>query len=49
MKRNFWYFIDWDEYKVTSKGKKGEESGDYGEEEQYLDPEDPNFVVSFDL
>ena len=35
---------DWDEYKVESKGREedGSQNADHGE---YMDPEDPNFVV----
>ena len=35
---------DWDEYKVESKGRE-EDGGQNADDEEYMDPEDPNFVV----
>ena len=43
-----YYFIvlltDWDEYKVESKGRE-EDGSQNADHEEYMDPEDPNFVV----
>ena len=35
---------DWDEYKVESKGRE-EDGSQNTDDEEYMDPEDPNFVV----
>ena len=35
---------DWDEYKVESKGRE-EDGSQNADDEEYMDPEDPNFVV----
>ena len=35
---------DWDEYKVESKGRE-EDVSQNADDEEYMDPEDPNFVV----